>query len=137
MNSKIIHSGVVDSVADGVVSVRITQTSACAVCKVAGHCGASEAKEKIVSIACRNATDYRQGQAVMVSTSRQSAINALSLAFIVPFIGMVATLIIMLNLTGKEPLAALAALATLATYYLLLWLSNSVVSRKVQFYIES
>ena len=50
MSQKISHSGVVESILDGCVKVRIIQTSACAACKVASHCNAAESKVKIVDI---------------------------------------------------------------------------------------
>ena len=50
MSAKISHSGIVASISKGCVQVRILQTSACAACKVAGHCNASESKEKIVDV---------------------------------------------------------------------------------------
>ena len=49
MSNKIRHEGVIDSIDEGCVHVRILQTSACAACKVAGYCNAAEAKEKIGS----------------------------------------------------------------------------------------
>ena len=52
MSNKIRHEGVIDSIDEGCVHVRILQTSACAACKVAGYCNAAEAKEKIVDVFC-------------------------------------------------------------------------------------
>ncbi len=49
-DSRIRHSGVVDAIDGECVRVRILQTSACAACKIAGHCNASESKEKIIEV---------------------------------------------------------------------------------------
>ncbi|MQO97027.1 SoxR reducing system RseC family protein, partial [Prevotella copri] len=38
MNNKIKHSGIVESVEEGCVCIRIVQSSACSACKVAAHC---------------------------------------------------------------------------------------------------
>ena len=63
MNNRISHSGIVDSVVDGCVTVRILQTSAGAACKVASHCNASESKEKLVDVRCSDAGYLQAGAA--------------------------------------------------------------------------
>ena len=136
MSEKIKHSGVVEEVTEGRVVVRILQTSACAACKVAGHCNASEAKEKLVDVRCADALGYRVGQSVVVSTSRDVANRALLLGFGLPFVVLVGVLFAVLRLTGDEGLAALSGLGALVPYYLLLWLLRDRISRRVSFQIE-
>ena len=136
MNDKIKHSGIVEEVADGRVVVRILQTSACAACKVAGRCNASEAKEKLIDVRCANASAYQTGQSVVVSTSRDVANRALLLGFGLPFVVLVGVLFVVLRLTGDEGVAALSGLGALAPYYLLLWLLRDRISRRVSFQIE-
>ena len=136
MSEKIKHSGVVEEVTEGRVVVRILQTSACAACKVAGHCNASEAKEKLVDVRCADASAYKTGQSVVVSTSRDVANRALLLGFGLPFVVLVGVLFAVLHLTGDEGLAALSGLGALAPYYLLLWLLRDRISRRVSFQIE-
>ena len=136
MNDKIRHSGVVDSIAEGVVKVRILQQSACAACKVAGYCHASESKEKLVSVCCNNVAAYCPGQEVVVTASRQVAFRATLLAFIVPLIILMVALVVAIRVTGSEAVAALSALGTLMLWYSLLWLLRSKISSQVSFEIE-
>lgn len=136
MNDKIRHSGVVDSIAEGVVKVRILQQPACAACKVAGYCHASESKEKLVSVCCNNVAAYRPGQEVVVTASRQVAFRATLLAFIVPLIILMVALVVAIRVTGSEAVAALSALGTLMLWYSLLWLLRSKISSQVSFEIE-
>lgn len=136
MNQKIRHSGVIDSVEEGCVHVRIVQTSACAACKVAGYCNAAESKEKIVDVFCDSATHYTVGQQVQVSTSGQVAAKALLWAFGVPFVVLMAVLVVVLLLTANEALAALSALAALVPYYLVLWLLRDKMREQLAFTIE-
>ena len=121
---------------EGHVVVRILQTSACAACKVAGHCNASEAKEKLVDVRCSDVAAYQTGQQVVVSASRDVANRALLLGFGVPFFLLVVVLIVALRLTGNEGVAALSALGALVPYYLLLWLLRDSIGRQVTFQIE-
>lgn len=136
MNSEIRHSGIVESIEGSHVRVRILQTSACAACKVAGHCNASEAKEKLVDVYGADGRLFRKGQAVVVTASRRVASKALLLGFGLPFLLLIAVLVLVLRLTGHEGVAALSALGALVPYYLLLWLCREKVSQGVQFQIE-
>ena len=83
MGNNISHSGVVESVEDGCVHVRIVQTSACAACKVAGYCNAAESKEKLVDV-YTDSKGYQAGQTVTVMASRKVAANALLLGVSYP-----------------------------------------------------
>jgi len=136
MNDKIRHSGVVNSVAEGVVTVRILQTSACAACKVGSYCHVSESKEKLVDVCCDNVAAYRPGQEVVVTASRQVAFRATLLAFIVPLVILMVVLVVAIRATGSEAVAALSALGALMLWYSLLWLLRSTISSQVSFQIE-
>ncbi len=136
MNGKIRHSGVIDSIAEGVVKVRILQQSACAACKVAGYCHASESKEKLVDISCDNAAAYHLGQEVVVSASQQVAFRAVLLGFGAPLFILVVVLAVVLRLTGSEVTAAISAMGSLVLYYAVLWLLRGQIGRRVSFEIE-
>ena len=136
MSNKISHSGIVDSIVGDCVKVRILQTSACAACKVASHCNAAEAKEKVVDVVCANSAEYSEGQQVVVSASADVARRALLLGFGLPFLVLVAVLLLVLRLSGSEGLAALSALASLVPYYLLIWLSRRRIQQHISFQIE-
>ena len=135
VQSQVSHTGIVEGVADGCVSVRILQTSACAACKVAGHCNAAEAKEKMVDVWCADAARYTVGQQVTVAASMAVARKALVLGFVMPFLLVVAVLVTVLYLTKNEGLAALAALGSLVPYYLLLWWYRDRIQRDITFRI--
>ena len=136
MNQRITHSGVVDSVEDGCVHVRIVQTSACAACKVASYCNASESKEKMIDVFCDSVAEYKIGQQVTVSTSGQVAAKALLWAFGVPFVLLMVVLVLVLLLTDNEGWAALGALVALVPYYIILWLLRDKMREQLAFRIE-
>ena len=136
MSNKISHLGVVDSIEGDCVKVRIIQTSACAACKVASHCNASESKEKLVDVFGCDTAKYSTGQEVVVSASKEVANRALLLGFGIPLLLMVAVLLIVLRWTGDEGIAALASLGALIPYYILLWLLRDSIRQQVSFRIE-
>ena len=136
MSQKISHSGVVESILDGCVKVRIIQTSACAACKVASHCNAAESKVKIVDVFCCNSSDYSVGQDVTVWASKDVANRALLLGFGVPFLLLVCVLMIALRFVSEEGIAALIALGALVPYYFAIWLMRDRIQRYISFQIE-
>ncbi len=136
MSNKITHSGIVKSIADGCIKVQIVQTSACAACKVASHCNASESKVKIVDVFTRDTNIYQIGQEVTVWASKDVANRALLLGFGAPFLLLICVLMIALKVFGDEGLAALAALASLVPYYLALWVMKDRIQRQISFNIE-
>ena len=137
MSNEISHAGVIESIAEGCVKVRILQTSACASCKVAAHCNASESKVKVVDVCgAPNVSSLSVGQSVVVSTSRDVANRALLLGFGLPFLLLVAVLMVVLWITGNEGIAALSAIGSLVPYYMVLWLLRDRISRQVRFEIK-
>ena len=136
MHTKISHLGIVESVSDRCVKVRILQAPACGACKVAGHCHAAESKEKTVDVFGCDTAKYATGQEVVVTTSGAVANKALLLGFGMPFLLLVGVLVIVLFLTHHEGIAALAALGSLVPYYFLLWLRRDSIQRGISFQIE-
>jgi sigma-E factor negative regulatory protein RseC len=136
MSNKIKHSGVVENILGDSVQVRIVQTSACAACKVAGYCNASESKEKLVDVYHADTRNLRVGDVVTVTASTQVAAQALLLGFGLPFVVLVAVLIAVLLITGNEGAAALSGLGALVPYYAVLFLFRNRIRDKLSFSIE-
>ena len=137
MSNDILHKGTVKAIEKDKLTVQISQTSACAACKVAGYCNAAESKEKVIDVFCDSVAKYKVGQQVTVSTSGQVASKALLWAFGVPFVLLMAVLVLVLLLTGNEGWAALGALVALIPYYLILWLLRDKMREQLAFKIES
>ena len=137
MSNIISHSGIIESIHEGCVQVRILQTSACVACKVAGHCNASESKEKVIDV--MNVSDISQlkvGDSVVVRASRDVANKALLLSFGVPFLILVSVLLIMLKLCSDEGIAAITSLVALVPYYVALYFMREKIQQKIAFSIE-
>ena len=135
MSTKISHSGIIESIDEKCIHVRIVQTSACAACKVASYCNAAESKEKIVDV-YKPAGNLKVGDAVTVTASSQIATQALLYGFAYPFVLLVCVLAIVLWLTGNEATAGLSALGSLLPYYSLLYLLRNRHREQFAFDIE-
>ncbi len=144
------HDGIIESIgSDGHVRVRITQMAACAGCKVAAHCNASEQKVKVVDVylsdtdgeeldkqdSLHSSWKYCVGDSVVVATSQAAVGRALLLGFGLPLLLLLVVLGAMLTAGVDEGTSALAALAVLAPYYLIIWLCRNRIAGKIEFKI--
>ena len=132
------HRGQIESIEGRHIRVRIVQTSACAACSIKGHCNASESKDKVIDIYENRNVTYRIGEDVMVYGTTSMGMQAVILAFGVPFLVLFGVLVLALQLTnGDELTSALYALLALIPYYLIIYMCRGKLSRKFSFTIET
>ena len=135
-NNTIKHLGIVENIQGSHLSVRIVQTSACAACSVKGHCSSADSKDKIIDIIDTAAASYQVGENVMVVGETSMGMQAVALAFIIPFVLLIFTLFLFMALIENELYAALLSLAVLVPYYYILWLNKTRLKRKFSFTIK-
>lgn len=136
MENSIRHDGIVESIKDNHIQVKIIQHSACSSCKVASHCNASESKVKIVDVYDCHRTDLHIGDSVTVSASTKTAGRALLLGFGLPLLLMIVTISSLLAWNMDEGIAALSGIGILIPYYLTLWAMRKKISQSISFAIE-
>ena len=135
-NNTIKHLGIVENIQGSHLSVRIVQTSACAACSVKGHCSSADSKDKIIDIIDTAAASYQVGENVMVVGQTSMGMQAVALAFIIPFVLLIFTLFLFMALIENELYAALLSLAVLVPYYYILWLNKTRLKQKFSFTIK-
>ena len=132
-NNTIKHLGIVENIQGSHLSVRIVQTSACS---VKGHCSSADSKDKIIDIIDTAAASYQVGENVMVVGETSMGMQAVALAFIIPFVLLIFTLFLFMALIENELYAALLSLAVLVPYYYILWLNKTRLKQKFSFTIK-
>ena len=139
MNNNIKHLGIVESIDGSHVRVKILQSSACSSCSVKGHCNISETKEKIIDIHDKESADCCSvGQEVMVCGTTSMGMKAVVLAFVLPFIVLLAALFVTMRVTdGDEAASALVSLCTIIPYYIIIYLLRNRISRTFSFTLET
>ena len=135
-NNTIKHLGIVENIQGSHLSVRIVQTSACAACSVKGHCSSADSKDKIIDIIDTAAASYQGGENGMVVGETSMGMQAVALAFIIPFVLLIFTLFLFMALIENELYAALLSLAVLVPYYYILWLNKTRLKQKFSFTIK-
>lgn len=133
--SSITHQGVVDSISDTTIRVKITNMSACSSCHAKGACNAADMQEKIID-AVPNGKEYKTGQAVTISANESMGFKALFLGYLLPFIIVLITLIILTAFSVRESLAGLISLAVLIPYYTGLYFNRENIKKSFIFEIK-
>lgn len=134
LEDAIRHNGIVERVDGDLAIVRIVQTSACAACHAAGMCMASESREKIIE--AQMLEPLHVGDNVEVLVREQAGWLAVCLAYVVPFVLLVAFVAAFDYLGWSEAKAGTAALVSVAVYYGVLRLFRDKLQRKFTFWAK-
>jgi len=115
--------------------VTIISQSACSACHARGGCLASESREKEIEV-IRDHRSYEIGQHVTVVLKESSGIRAVFYGYLLPFLVLVATIVVALSLTGEETLSGLVALGMLIPYYGVLYMFRHKLNKRFRFSLE-
>ena len=117
MDELIRHTGVVLSTDGEMAKVEILQTSACAACKAKQMCMSAESQQKIIDAVM--AEPLQPGEQVEVVVREHLAWRAVLLAYVMPFIVMVAVIAALDFWTDwRESVVGTLSLCAIALYYI-------------------
>jgi sigma-E factor negative regulatory protein RseC len=136
---RIEHEGRVIAVDKDYISVEIVNKSACASCHAKGVCGASDEAVKVVEVAQSFATladDYQVGETVNVVMSSAMGTQAIWIAYVIPLIVLMASILVFSLCGAPELWMGLGSLGVVALYYLGVYLMRNRISKIFIFSIE-
>ena len=117
MDEMIRHEGVVLSINGDKAHVQIVQTSACSACKARSMCMSSESQQKEMDVMMLE--PMHVGDKVEVEVRERLAWKAVLLAYILPFIVMLAIIAILDFTTDwSEAVVGTLSLCGIALYYI-------------------
>lgn len=136
---RIEHEGRVIAVDKDYISVEIVNKSACAACHAKGVCGASDEAVKVVEVAQDITTlteDYQVGETVNVVMSSAMGTQAIWLAYVVPLLVLMFSILVFSLCGAGEVLMGLGSLGAVALYYLGVFFYRKKISKIFIFSIE-
>lgn len=136
---RIEHDGTVIAVDKDYISVELLSKSACAACHAKGVCGASDEAVKVVEVAQDITTlteDYQVGEKVNVVMTPSMGIQAIWLAYVIPLIVLLTSVLVFHLCKAGELAMGLGSLGIVAVYYFGVWLFRNKISRIFIFSIE-
>lgn len=117
MDELIRHTGVVLSTNGTIAHVEIVQTSSCSACKARSMCMSSESQQKEMDVMMLE--PMKVGDQVEVEVRERLAWKAVILAYILPFIVMMAVIAILDYITDwSEAVIGTLSLCAIALYYI-------------------
>ena len=129
------HKGIVESINDGIIKVKIVSSSACLSCYAKGTCPVSESVNKIIEV--KNlGEDYSVNDQVKVILQESSGFYALFFGYLLPFLILIITLPTVLNFTKNELASGIISLAVLFPYYLSLYFFRDKLKKVFSFKIQ-
>lgn len=135
MDESIVHEGIIDSVSENAVKVRILQVSACSGCHAKGVCSSVDQKERIIEV-LPDSNTYKQGERVSLYGRRSWGLKAVFWAFFLPFVLMTSSIIFLSSLHISELISGLSSLAILIPYYIILSLFKNQLKKNFSFTIN-
>jgi len=135
MSQIIEHTGIVNSIEGNIIRVLIIQESACNACHAKGACSASDQDEKIIEVENSDPT-FKVGDGVVLYGQRSIGLQAVLLAFVIPFILILFTLLVLRPFVSSEAISGTLALSVLIPYYIILSFFKNKLKAKFQFFIR-
>lgn len=129
------HEGIVLNNDGKSVVVSINSATACSGCHAEGSCNLSGNKEKIIEVIGNY--DVKSGDIVTILMKLSMGHTAVFLGYFLPFLVIVATLIILHSLSVSELFTGLISIAILIPYYTILYLFRKRISKKFTFTLKA
>ncbi len=129
----VTHPGIIKQVEGGKVSVSVISKAGCASCQLKGSCSVGEVEEKIVEMNLPKGFSFKEGQMVTVEMKQSLGTFAVLLGYVFPFLVILLSLILFLQLGLDQGLAGIFSLLTLVPYYGILFLAKDFFKKKFQY----
>jgi sigma-E factor negative regulatory protein RseC len=136
--SKLIkHTGIVSQIVGNDIIVDIERLSACATCESKSACMTLDTQTQ--QIKCNNDNySLKIGDTVNVISERSYSMYAIVLAFVVPLLLLMLTIIICTEIFNiNDGISALVAIAVVSAYYIILHFFDYKIKTKINFRIEN
>ena len=132
----ISHPGIIEQVVDDKVFVKILSMSACSSCHAKNMCNVAKVEEKVVEVRRDPRRTLKVGEQVTLTMRKSLGTLAVMLGYVVPFLLLMAVLILVLLITDNEGAAGLAGILILIPYYWLLYIFRDKLKSTFSFMIE-
>ncbi len=132
----IIHPGIIRKVEDDTIIVNIIAQSVCTSCHAKGICSVANMEEKSIEVHRKPGYNYKPGERVTVAIEKSLGTKAVMIGYVIPFLIILVSLIILSSITGNQGFAGLISLSLLIPYYLGVYLMRDKLKKTFKFRIQ-
>lgn len=133
MDGKLEHRGVITEIEGNYIDISMVVEEACEACKAKSMCGVDSGSKRRVTVFDDHPELYGVGDEVIVSVTKEMGVKAVTWAYIVPFLLMLGTLLLLLEVGLGEVISGLSSLGMLAVYYFALYLCRERIEKEIIF----
>ena len=126
------HKATVEEIRGNLVRIRMTVTEACGACSAKNICGNTSSKERTLEVPSQN-NHYEPGEEVDLIIQQSKGYQAVLIGYAIPVFILILTLILMLNISKNETMAALVSIGSVAIYYLIIYLLKDKINKNFSF----
>ncbi|MFO7998208.1 MAG: SoxR reducing system RseC family protein, partial [Bacteroidales bacterium] len=101
------------------------------------YCSMTDLEDKVVEVGTGEESLFVPGQAVTVSLEESLGYKALLFGYLLPFVVLLASIFLMIWITGSESLSAIAGLVLMFFYYYWLYRSREKLRRTFRFRVRA
>lgn len=130
------HSATVEKIENGQYIIKIVSLSACASCHAKSACPTSDKKDKYIEIPINKCRELAIGESVNVIISQENGQTAFIIAYTIPVIIIVLTVIILKLTNTAQGVSAIIILAVIATYFIGLYTLRGKLEKKIKIKVE-
>lgn len=135
-NTDIKHTGVIREMTDTLYYISVERTTACVGCSAKKYCNLTDDKDELITVTRQSFHPYREGDTVTVVMQEQLGRRAIVFGYFIPFLVLIAGIVIPALCGLSEGLAGLIGIGATALYYVALALFRKKLDRKFVFRIE-
>jgi len=132
----IVHPGIINKIENDKIIVNIIAQSACASCHAKGMCSVSDLEEKSIEVLKKSGKNYKTGEKVNVAMESSLGTKAVMIGYVIPFLIVLISLIILTIITNNEGFAGLISLALLIPYYFSVYFHRDKLKKTFTFKIQ-
>ena len=136
MNKQIKHIGTVVRVGEGEISVLVERGTACKHCENKKSCSMTSEPNQIVTVKDKNYQAYAAGETVNVSISTSLGMKAVVLAYLLPLLVLMLSLVLGFYCFSSELLQIVFALIPTVSYYIVLYQFRHKIEQRFRLMIS-
>jgi sigma-E factor negative regulatory protein RseC len=104
---------------------------------VKNYCNTAEAKQKEIIIKNKEADKFNVGEEVLVEIDEQQAVKSIILAYVIPLILMISTIIVAVSYQQDEIIGGICGIIVLIPYYFGLFLLRNKFRADFKFIVSA
>ena len=131
------QKGVVEEISNGLAKVNITSFTVCANCHSKQTCGITDSANRDIYVPIGSSQNISIGETVRIIMKRTMGWKATLLGYVIPFILVLTTLLILSSLQIHEVIVGLGSLGILIPYFITLYLNRERLRNTFSFTIQT